>query len=690
MAEIFWGTRRYPAPRSILEGHAVPATGFRPDIQGLRAVAVLAVLLSHVWPKAIPGGFVGVDVFFVISGYLITGLLFRELQRTGRIALSAFYIRRMKRLLPAATLVLVVVAILTICLLPPSRWEETIIEVLASAFYLENWRLAWLATDYFGADNAVSPVRHFWSLSIEEQFYIFWPLVMIAAGAVARRFTDLRTAVMVPLLLLVAVSFGASVVLTETRPEAAYYLTYTRIWQLGLGAALALVVLPDFSLRVREAMRTAGLAAIVLAVFAFSGGMAFPGYAALLPTLGCALVLAAGTKSEAWSVSRVLMARPAQYLGDISYSVYLWHWPIIVFASYYAPGGLSLWLGLALIAATLVVAHLSKHALEDRVRYSNISMGKALAFAAGLTVCCILGAAATYHYFAIQLIKIYADSPNYPGARAFLAGAHVPPVDAPIPPPILLRKDKAETYKQNCHVGSDDATLTPCRYGPESGRKVVLIGDSHAANWAPALIAQVDKMGWRLETQTKSSCPLILAPVGKSGVAAVACTKWGENLLQYLQSSPPDIVILAQARFYQVEGVEGEAPRTDIASAMADVWRKLLALGIKVVAMRDIPYLPFDPGACIARDPACYAEQSQALKDDDPVLMAHRLVPEVPVIDMTDAVCRNGQCPMVVGNIIAWRDEGHLTATFSRTTAEVLAARVAEAAGGGHQVAGTQ
>lgn len=267
MTEALGGTYRFPVRRGLFGAYAVPSKHLRSDIQGLRAVAVLAVLLSHIWPDAIPGGFIGVDVFFVISGYLITGLLYRELQQTGRIALLQFYLRRMKRLLPAATLVLVVVGILTIWLLPPLRWEDTAIEILASAFYVENWRLAWLAVDYFGAEDAASPVQHYWSLSIEEQFYIVWPLMMITAGAILRRFVDLRTAVMLPLLLIVTMSFSASVLLTEARPEEAYFLTHTRIWQLALGGVLAVTVLPDLSLRTREAMRMLGLAAIVIAVF---------------------------------------------------------------------------------------------------------------------------------------------------------------------------------------------------------------------------------------------------------------------------------------------------------------------------------------------------------------------------------------------------------------------------------------
>jgi peptidoglycan/LPS O-acetylase OafA/YrhL len=664
----------------MFEAQTIPTKHFRTDIQGLRALAVLAVLLSHIWPGSIPGGFVGVDVFFVISGYLITGSLFDELRQTGHIELSQFYVRRMKRLLPAATLVLIVVTILSLCLLPPSRWEDTAIEILASAFYLENWRLAWLAVDYFGAENAASPVQHFWSLSIEEQFYMFWPLLMIAAGAAIRRHADLRTAVMIP-LLIVALSFSASVLLTEASPEDAYFLTHTRIWQLGLGGVLAISVLPDFSRQAREAMRTIGLAAIVIATFAYSAETAFPGYAALLPTLGCALVIAAGTDSDRWSTSRLLAARPAQYLGDISYSVYLWHWPIVVFAGLYARDGINLSLGLMLIAVSIGIAHISKRFVEDPIRYSKIDARKGFVFATGVAISCIIGAATIYNHFALQVIKSYADSPNYPGARAFLAAAYVPFVDAPIPPQILLGEDKAEVYKDDCHVSYEDTALDPCRYGPETGVKIVLMGDSHAANWVPALISQTDEMGWRLETHTKSACPVIRETVAKSGKPYLYCKKWGENLLQYLQTSPPRLVIFAQSRFHKLAETNGQESREKVAAAVAHVWRELLSQGIRVIAIRDTPKLPFKPGDCIARDPGCFSDQSKVLGDDDPILIAHGLVPEVPVIDMTDAVCQNGKCPIVVGNVVVWRDRDHLTASYSRTVDTVLASRIGAAFG---------
>jgi peptidoglycan/LPS O-acetylase OafA/YrhL len=681
VAEISSQARAYPVERDLPVPPPAHAKAIRSDIQGLRAIAVLAVVLFHIWPGLIPGGFVGVDVYFVISGYLITGILFRELQQTGRIALSRFYVRRMKRLLPAAGLVLIVVTVLMTPLLPPSRWEETAIEILASAFYLENWRLAWSAVDYLSAGNPASPVQHFWSLSIEEQFYIFWPLIMIAAGVVIGRFSKLRTAIALPLLLIVAMSFGASVWLTETSREAAYFVTHSRLWQLGIGALLAIAVLPVFSPGVREAMRAAGLAAIVLSALAFSGGMSFPGYAALLPTLGCALVLAAGVDNDS-SLSRLLALPPVQYLGDVSYSVYLWHWPIVVFAGAYAPGGMSLPFGLTLLTATLVISHLSKRFVEDPIRYAEIDTGKWLAYAGGVIVCCVLGALGIYHQFAVHALKLHIDEVNFPGARAYLAGAAVPAVEAAVPPLIMLKKDKAEVYKENCHVGYGAVDPTPCRYGPEDGAKIVLVGDSHAASWAPALIAQADAMGWRLETHTKSACALFKEMLKRASGPYLDCRLWGEKVLDRLRASPPDLVIVSQGQFHEVASADGPSSRRRTAAAIVDLWRELRALGIKVVAIRDTPHLPFEPGECVARDPNCYAEQSVVLRDDDPILIAHQLMPEVAVIDMTDAFCQNARCPVVIGNVVAWRDSSHPTASYARTMATVLADRIVAATGG--------
>ena len=204
------------------------------EIQGLRAIAVLLVLIFHVWPESIPGGYVGVDVFFVISGSLITGGLLRELERDGHLRLAAFYARRARRLLPAAALVLVVTLAGSLLILPASRWEPIAHEVVASSIYVQNWWLASSAVDYWGADNAASPLQHFWSLSIEEQFYLFWPVAMLMAAGLPFFVLSLRVRLALVMGLVFLVSIAASVWLTPTNPEQAYFFTHTRAWELAL------------------------------------------------------------------------------------------------------------------------------------------------------------------------------------------------------------------------------------------------------------------------------------------------------------------------------------------------------------------------------------------------------------------------------------------------------------------------
>jgi peptidoglycan/LPS O-acetylase OafA/YrhL len=292
----------------------------RPEIQALRGAAVLLVLAYHFWPATLRG-YVGVDVFFAISGYLITAHLLREVDATGRVSLPAFWARRARRILPASLVVLLACSVATIAFVARLQWEPSFEEIRASTLYVENWQLAYAAVDYLAADDATTPVRHFWSLSAEEQFYIAWP-VLILAGAFAG-----RRAIAVVLAAVTVLSLAWSVHATATDPAAAYFVTPARPWEFGAGGLLALAV-PAASApgRARIALSWAGLAAIAAAAVAYSPATPFPGVAALLPVLGTIAVMAAAAPTPP------LRLRPVQFLGDVSYSVYLWHWPLLVFA----------------------------------------------------------------------------------------------------------------------------------------------------------------------------------------------------------------------------------------------------------------------------------------------------------------------------------------------------------------------
>lgn len=645
----------------------------RAEIQGLRALAVASVVLFHIWPNAVPGGYVGVDVFFVISGYLITGLLFEELNSTGKISLSQFYARRIRRLLPAATLVLLAIA-LAMPLLPKSRWEDTALEIAASALYVENWRLAWLAIDYLGAENVASPVQHYWSLSIEEQFYAVWPIVMIAGAAAFAAFASLRTSLLVPLAAIALTSLASSLVLTALDQQEAYFVTHTRVWELALGGLLSLVVLPVLSPIARELMRLIGLAAIVVACFAFTRETPFPGYAALLPALGSTLVIVAGKNGQRLSSYRLLASPPAQYLGDISYSMYLWHWPLIVFTLAMGDGMLSIGESVLVAGGSILLAAVSKRFVEDPFRKPGDHRWRTLGFGGASTAACVAVAGLVIVTIGAQRSVPAVAAPTaemiYPGPAALLSGPPTPDTEY-IPPLALIRKDTPEGYKSGCHLGVKDVALSPCTFGRiDAVVRLVLVGDSHAAQWIPAFEELASTRGWRVETHTKSGCPLLIEPVVLRGKAYKACREWGRRLLGYIAETAPDIVVFSQSA-----GVHLFDEKVGLVDALAQTWQEITRAGVPLVVIADTPRHEVDPAECLEKNPNCASSRTSAVRPD-PMRNALKLMPDVSLVDMTDYLCTKEACPIVIGNIVVWRDDHHLTATYSRMLASALGEQI--------------
>ena len=360
----------------------------RDDVQGLRALAILLVVLSHAGVGFLQGGFVGVDVFFVLSGFLITGLLLRGGAEGGHISLVDFYLRRGRRILPAAALTLVATDVVASNLLNLVRAKEVMIDSAWAALFGANIHFAAQGTDYFARGQPPSPLQHFWSLSVEEQFYLVWPVLLTlavfglpgvrgrftgASGAAAARLTRAafsRLGIAVALIALA--SLGWSVYITQTTPEAAFFSTAGRAWELALGAALAvggprLRGLPD---PIRSVSGWIGLTCIGIAGVVFSTSTPIPGYAALLPTMGAALVIAAGLGEQRtrWEVGRVLSLAPLRYIGDRSYAFYLWHWPVLVIAVEYEGHELSVLMKLLLLAGAFLLSIVSYKFFEDPIR----------------------------------------------------------------------------------------------------------------------------------------------------------------------------------------------------------------------------------------------------------------------------------------------------------------------------------
>jgi peptidoglycan/LPS O-acetylase OafA/YrhL len=492
--------------------------GFRPDVEGLRAVAVGAVLLYHAGVPFAPGGYVGVDVFFVISGFLITGLLLRELESAGTVALARFYSRRAKRLLPLTVVVLAVVVLLSWLLFDPVRMDEVSLGVVASGLYVMNWLLAVRATDYFAAGLQASPVQHFWTLAVEEQFYLLWPTVLLIVAWWSRRTgRGLRPVLAVTIAAIVVSSLAYSIYSTESQAGAAYFSTLTRVWELALGGMLALVPVSRLGNLPRAwagLMAWAGLGAIAFSTVRFNDDTLFPGYAALLPTLGTAAVIAAGFATTPGKTpagaARLLTLGPIRHVGRLSYSWYLWHWPPLVFAAALW-GSLSPLEGTAVLAASYFPALLTNRLIEKPFLYSEMLTRfprRALA----------LGGACTSLSVALGLL-LFAVTPTVPEApesqvagAATLHNGHALQTSAkavhPTPREAETKENRPRMYADGCHLDLTEVESPECVYGnPSSDTTVVLFGDSHAMQWFPALNSLARERNWRLVGFTKSACP---------------------------------------------------------------------------------------------------------------------------------------------------------------------------------------
>jgi peptidoglycan/LPS O-acetylase OafA/YrhL len=342
------------------------AGGFRPDVQALRALAVSVTIVNHLWPNSpLTGGYVGVDVFFVISGFLISSQLIREIDSTGRLQLARFYARRVRRLLPAAFLVLVLVAIAAYLFVPRPQWSDYGREITASALYWQNWLVATKPGD----PTLFTAVQHYWSLSVEEQFYLCWPLLLLVLFKIAPkiRFTGIA--------VVGLASLAFSVYLTGANQYVAYLITPVRVWELALGSVVAMagtkLELPRIAANLVSLI---GMAAMVFAVLVFGAHSEFPGALALVPAVGAALVIVGGTSPRRQWHTPVTSSAPVQLVGNLSYSLYLWHWPLIVLVPYVFPGAaaggtISTPVGLAIVAASLALAYLSKRLVEDPIRF---------------------------------------------------------------------------------------------------------------------------------------------------------------------------------------------------------------------------------------------------------------------------------------------------------------------------------
>ena len=662
------------------------ATIFRPEIQGLRAVAVLVVLLFHIWPSAAPGGYVGVDVFFVISGYLITGLLLREAENKGRISIGRFYARRIKRLLPAATIVLLAVTT-CISILPIVRWEGTAFETVASALYFENWWLAKNAVDYLASENAPSALQHYWSLSVEEQYYITWPALLALFAWLLPHLRNRPRFVFGALVVTIGcLSLAYSIYITPRNPGLAYFATTARGWELAIGGALAVWTswqrMPG---GLRQLAGYAGILAIALATWTYSTSTSFPGYLAMLPTLGAALVIVSGESRSRLAIYSVLKSRPFQYLGDLSYSLYLWHWPVVVFYTALAGRQIGLVDGLIVLGVSTALAHQTKYLIEDRFRAPGFASSRRwMPF--GFGALCILSSVV---FAGAVLRQVELRSGNEVVSESTAAAGDGASSGAFRPALTDARQDIPDVYANGCHVDQRSVQPKSCSWGASAAKvRIILVGDSHAAQWLPALRVIAEKRGWQLTSFTKSACGLadVEFVVGRDKRPYESCTTWGKNVTREIVKMKPNLVITTQSRGQYAYGAsDRSASDAMITAGLSRSWRTFQSAGIHVVALRDTPRVGVDIPDCLASAKgskrACSRPRAKALLVADPVVMAAKL-DGIELVDMSDAICGPAICVPIIRHMLVWRDSHHLTATFARSLAPKLEKRLNRADAG--------
>ena len=599
------------------------------EIQGLRALAAILVLVFHA--KFLPGGFVGVDIFYVISGFLITGLLLKELNSNGRISLKAFYLRRSKRLLPASFLVLFITAIVAWLLLPPISRGSIGRDLIATTLYVSNYLFAWWQNDYQNLNAVPSPFIHYWSLAVEEQFYLFWPIFIIALAKLksSRKF-------LIGFWSVTIITFTLGVWLTVLAPIWAFYSLPTRSWELSIGALIAL--LPRLQNQ-KRVVAIIGLVALLVSTFWFSEETAFPGFYALLPVLGTAALL---SSIGNWPnpIKWLATNRISLWLGKISYPLYLWHWPVLVLPIALLSRDLLVWERIVALLITVLLADLTNRFVEEPLRVKDISPRRLIQIVGLAMVLSVL--------LGLGIMKTTTSSILVDGKQTTLASIEARPI----------------TYENGCHLNYHQSISPLCEFGKlDSTKTVVLYGDSHAAQWFPALNKLADEKGFKLISLTKSACPSIAVTRASVGAFQMKnCEEWRSSAISRIAVMKPDLVILSSFEHYSPIGDPRKVEEWWVAGSKKS-YQILQPLSPKLIYLLDTPLPDRNIPDCLAttRADRCIANDEKGLPQ----------VADFQIIKPSIWLCES-DCPGTVRGNVAYRDASHISVATSLELADRL------------------
>ncbi|MGP9706851.1 acyltransferase family protein [Brachybacterium sp. AOP24-D1-21] len=706
------GTGSVPDAGSVPGTGSVPAAGthagrFRPELHGLRGLAIGLVVLYHVFFDRVSGG---VDVFLFISSFLLVGTFVRKVDRGEPMRPAAYWGRTFKRLLPPTAVVALATLGGVYLLLPPDRWMPGITDAIGSLMHAENWVLIQRGVDYYAAeDTGASAFQHFWSLSIQGQVFLVWPVLIAFAVLIARwRGLSARGVLTVVFSLVLLVSFAWSVYSTQTQQQVAYFDTFTRLWEFAAGSLLGLG-LPWWEQRARE-RRTAhasrhrlptpapvlprvvmgwvGIVALVSCGLLIDVQGAFPGWIAAWPLAAAALVLCSGTTGHRLSVDAVLSTRPAVVLGDISYGLYLVHWPLLaLFLARTGKERAGLLEGMLLILVSLVLAWLLTRVVDTPIRRWPWAAAKAWRSGLVALTCLAVGLApmlaAQQHLLGQQREAESRAVADNPGARVLDADFTVHPDANPdaeaLPTAALLGKDwvagEERCTDELAPQGIETTRLTKlCRIvpGKEGAPVIVSVGNSRLEQFSASLIALAKKEGWTLVALWKGGCAY--TPDAEIGIEA--CDGFSAEVKSYLDRVKPDAVAL-NTTFMDRDGTETVMP------GMERTLPDLTATGTRVIAVRDLPRMPFDPPLCTQEkgfeDPDCAPPLAEPLLQERPdAQLLSDLPGSVTPLEVNDLVCPDGICTPVIGNVVVSIDDDHLTGTYAESMQGEVDARLRE------------
>ena len=698
---------------------------YRYDLDGLRGIAIALVAMFHVWFGRVSGG---VDVFLALSGFFFGGKILRAaLDPALSLSPVAEVVRLVRRLVPALVVVLAACALLTFLVQPQTRWETFADQSLASLGYYQNWELANTASNYLRADEAVSPLQHIWSMSVQGQFYIaFLLLVTGCAYALRVRFRGLRAnrSVFVVLLsVLTLASFIYAVFAAQADQTTTYYNSFARAWELLLGALVgALVPYVRWPMWLRTVVATIALAAILSCGAFIDGVKEFPGPWALVPVGATMLMILAGANLQGRRSAnggngglplptRLLATAPLVALGAMAYSLYLWHWPLLIFwLSYTGNTHANFVEGTAILLVSGLLAHLTVRLVEDPLRYraSGAAAPPSLVppvrwrlrlrrptIVLGSTVV-LLGVALTATSFTWRqhVIVLRAagkelsglSAQDYPGARALTAHVRVPTL--PMRPTVLeVRDDIPASTRDGCISDFVNPAVVNCAYGDVAAtRTIALAGGSHAEHWLPALEVLGQLHHFKVVTYLKMGCPLSTEQVPLimgNNAPYPQCREWVQRTMAKLVADRPDYVFTTSTRPWNIK------PGDVMPATYIGIWQTLSDNNIPILAMRDTPWLvkndkPFDPADCLAKGgtaQSCEVKRSDVLAERNQTLDFVGQFPLLKPLDMSDAICRPDFCRPVEGNLLIYHGAHHLTPTYARTMAPELGVQIAASTG---------